>query len=223
MISVIQHENESWNPRSIYHNKNGSIDYGVMQFNCPTHRASEPFRRRFCRHPKRLLRFDVAVMAGARELRSKRESCERKHDIDKTSLARRPYRLYELQPLAALLTTSTTKPVEQVLSCVACRLLPLYAIIGRFLKSHYIRNSIKNELMSHWWVQHYNWRSRGYAKRVLYVYMSLLLRVKATYPLIRRHEYPILYRMGIIDECLQVDDMCVRRIERWRKKTKRSR
>lgn len=185
-VSIIQHENSRWNHKVVYKNRNGSADYGLMQFNCPNGKIWEDFRRWWCNRKDRLLTIEGGIKAGIRELKSKRKICTRLHK-DEGIL-----NLYNLDSINLFNINLS--------DCRDCSLSPLVSNKYSNSKSFW---RLKKVLKKHWWVQHYNWNSHRYYVKVLYVYLTLRFKVKANYDVVRKRQYTNFYKQRRLKSCLE--------------------
>jgi hypothetical protein len=186
IVAVIQHES-GWRKNTIYTNRNGSTDHGLMQFNCPMDPVIS-WRKWWC-HPKRKKRLNSVsggISAGTLELSFWRKACIRKHNTGKF-----------------FNESSEGKGSGECLDCFRQRLRPIV------YKNPKGIDRLKELIKSHWWVKHYNYRNRGYQLRVLYVYRALLLDRADIYQIVRKRYYVRLFKRGILKRCILDDDMCL--------------
>lgn len=185
VVSIIQHES-NWRKSTVYHNKNGSKDIGLMQFNCrPMHRIDLKWRRWWCHQDRRARLKTVSgnIRAGVLELSFWKKICHRKH-------REKGWLLYSNPPIDT---------VPDCRDCFSAALVPKYIKFNK----HYLR--LKKVLSEHWWIQHYNWRSEKYSLGVMYIYLALRNEVKHTYKTIKRRRYPHILNLR---ECLMRRDLC---------------
>ena len=76
-VAIIWHET-GYRNRLINRNKNGSADYGLMQFNCATD-IHMKWRKRLCARRARLLTIRGNISAGFQELEFWKKTCIKKH------------------------------------------------------------------------------------------------------------------------------------------------
>jgi len=195
-VAIIQHENSGWKHDDVYYNRNGSRDYGLMQFNCPVIPERKGWRRKFCTRKGRrlLLTIEGGIRAGVRVLNQKRARCLKVH--------KSRYKLYSVFIIYRL---------YNLLVCSDCRLTPL---VFKYLTFYTVSDDILLKKKMHWWVQHYNYNSRGYGLRVLFVYLGLKTKRHDIYKIIKKRQYKKLYENGVLGRCMMREDFCLREIKK---------
>jgi len=203
-VAIIQHENSRWEHDDIYYNRNGSKDHGLMQFNCPVVPEERGWRRNWC-EPKgrrKLLTIRGGIHAGVRVLSQKRARCLKVHKdtyyLYKTFII---YRLYNL---------------------LVCRDCPLTPIVFKYISFYPYDANILLKRKKHWWVQHYNWNSKGYGLRALFVYVGLKTKRPGIYNIIKRRQYKKLFEDGVLGRCMMRSDFCLEEIKKWQTKRRKT-
>lgn len=209
VVALIQHET-GFSASSIYHNKNGSKDYGLMQFNCPSDdkysQIHMAFRKYWCHSSRRkyLMTVEGNIKAGLAELDAWRSIAVTKHGSSGFlyyTISNKNYKIFDME-----------FNIQKV--CRDCFTVSSSPLIYTNLNTKW---KIKNILSEHWWIQHYNWGSKNYSIGVLYIYKVLLERRTANYPVIRKSWHRVFAKNGSLKSCITKDDMCLSKFpERWR-------
>ena len=205
-VAIIHHET-GWRPKLTHKNKNGSVDYGLMQFNCRSlDKINLKWRKWWC-DPKRrnyLMTVEGNIKAGFRELYFwKEQVCFKKHM--KKEGARFLYNWTILDLMSG-----------NSVDCRDCFQVSLDPYIGTSLDRMWrLKSVLKSQ---HWWVRHYNWRSVKHWRSVLYIYKILLERRVENYPMLRNGYYRKLAKKKMLDDCLLREDMCLSEYEEWQRK-----
>lgn len=172
VTSVIQHENNSWRERLVYRNRGGSRDYGLMQFNCPVERTHRWVRDR-CRDRRRLLELRWNIEAGVKELSEKKNLCVRKRGAPPWK--RRPAE------------RDSCRFLWDVPSCRDCFDAYVLSVLTPEEELHARIARVRDG--GSWWVRYYNYHSRLYGAKVLYVYGALARTVELYYRVISKRWY----------------------------------
>ena len=201
VVALIYHES-GFKPHSVMRNKD-SIDLGVMQFNCKNNlnEIYLKWRLYWCQPKRRkyLQSIEGGIKAGIRELRFWKELCSSRHNSNLFNTRWNIKGEYFKNNLND--------------SCRDCWASPLssYNYINSLRE-----NTLTNMLKKHWWVQHYNFNSKFYSRRVMYVYFALYQNREDIYTIVRARRYT---RMNL-NKCLQDEDMCLKEHRVWLKKKK---
>lgn len=197
-LAVVRHET-NFKPKKKSTNKNGSVDYGLMQFNCrDLDQIKMKWRRRIC-DPKRrryLMSIRGNIYAGFKEMSFWKRACFKKHGLD------------------AVLYSSV--------DCRDCLTVPLDPSIYEDLKEQW---QLTGVLKFHWWMRHYNWNSERHWLSVMFIYKVLLEQKEEHYVLVNSDYYRRLAKKGKLKKCLMKEDTCFEEYKKWqqlRKKRKRS-
>ena len=204
VVALIHHES-AFKTHGVMRNKD-SADFGVMQFNCRNDldQIYLKWRKYWCQPKRRnyLKSIEGGIKAGVRELIFWKKLCLSRHNFSIFNIKDNVKLVFFKFNLNAL--------------CKDCWASPL--ISYNYVNS-LRENTLKNILKNHWWIQHYNWNSEFYSRRVMYVYFSLHRNREDIYNIVKRRGYVRLN----LDKCLQKEDMCVKEYEEWLRNKKKLR
>jgi len=206
VVALIQHETE-FNSKIIYNNKNGSKDFGLMQFNCPSYdryyKIRMKFRRYWCHSSKRqyLKSIEGNIKAGTTELNTWRNIAIAKHNNEGFLY----YNNNNFIKKYNILNIFKFK-LNYNIVCRDCFSVATNPLIYNNLN---VKWNLKKVLTEHWWIKHYNWGSKNYSLGVLYVYKVLLERRISNYPMIKNSWHRNFSRKGILRYCITEKDMCL--------------
>jgi len=201
VVSVIHHES-GWSTRGVMHNGTKSKDFGIMQFNCQNDidKIYLKWRKWWCQPKRRkyLKSIDGGIKAGVRELVFWKKICLSRHTSNEL-------KLYNSE---VLVLDYFNHP------CPDCRASSLDSY--NYVNSQ-SENNLKNVLKHHWWIQHYNFNSKHYSKRIMYIYFALHQNREDIYTIVRARHYT---RFKNLEKCLQDKDLCLKEYREWQRKKK---
>lgn len=216
-IALAQHET-GFNKNLVYYNKNRSVDYGLMQFNCERHNTIS-WRRYWCSRTRELRTARGNIKAGFQELEFWRDHSIKLNGENNTflfnitqdtdpdflftkigSASRMNFSIYQTN-----FDTLFTTKFYGYRTCNDCFNRNIFAKkITDFEVEHIGKR--------YWWVRHYNFNSPYYSYGVLYVYKVLLEEREELYPVIRQSLHRRFMRGGWIVSCIKRKDMCLQHI-----------
>jgi len=216
-VAIMRHET-NFKPRKLHTNKNGSVDIGLMQFNCrDLDQIHMKWRRRLC-DPKRrkyLRTIKGNIYAGFKEMSFWKKACLKKHGDDRF--------LHSFIDCSNKLSRSNLfifNILDLLKDCRVCRDCRSVALVPDKYQTQNDQIRLINILKSHWWMRHYNWNSKRHWLSVMYIYKILLEQRDENYVMVNSDYYRKLAKKGKLKKCLVKDDMCLREYEKWQKRRK---
>jgi len=200
-VSIAWHET-NFRSNLIHKNKNGSVDIGLMQFNCDKQENIDlKWRKYWCVEKRRSYLKSIRgnIKAAFKELSFWKSVCIRKHQH------------------SGFLVFRSLYDSSSCLDCFSSSLvsIPLVPKVYNIPKH---QMQLKVVLYNHWWIRHYNWHSKNHWKNVLYVYLTLRLQNDDHYMLLRTGYNRRLAKNGKLKKCLQKEDLCLGEYKKWRQK-----